>query len=164
VTVDKCRLYFACTRQGSESTGAIDEEARVMAVLVVIGGVDTNIHLGGLVEHSDFGRGTVASISTNGKITVQFENTLELKTCHLPDLEVVGSFVAFISFLAILNIFICTLSLWFCKTELVTYSCLASMSLAINSGMGAAVLSIGNSRTDLSLRVECSIQVYLLVS
>jgi hypothetical protein len=63
-----------------------------MAVLIVIGGVDTNVHLGGLVEHSDYGRGTVASVSTNGKITVQFDNILELKTCRLPDLKVVGFF------------------------------------------------------------------------
>jgi hypothetical protein len=61
-----------------------------MAVLIVIGGVDTSVHLGGLVEHDDYGRGTVASVSTNGRITVQFENMLELKICRLPDLKVVG--------------------------------------------------------------------------
>ena len=66
-----------------------DEEAQVTAVLAVIGGVDMNFHLGGKVEHQDFGRGTIATIATNGKIVVQFESILELKTCRIQDLQLV---------------------------------------------------------------------------
>ena len=59
----------------------------MVAVLSVVGGVDNTFYLGGPVEHSEYGRGTIANVSTSGKITVQFENILEMKTCRISDLH-----------------------------------------------------------------------------
>lgn len=53
-------------------------QAAVMAALAVIGGVDERPRLGGLVQHEDYGQGTVARIMPNGKVTVQFHKDVRL--------------------------------------------------------------------------------------
>ena len=63
---------------------------RVVAALWLIGGIDRRLRLGGLVIHDEFGRGTVSSISTAGKIGVQFDGIRPAKTCQMQDLQPVS--------------------------------------------------------------------------
>ncbi|EDO25655.1 predicted protein, partial [Nematostella vectensis] len=58
----------------------------VMAVLAVIGGVDSRPRLGGLVTHKDWGLGTVSRIAPNGKVTVQSKNHSKPKICPISQL------------------------------------------------------------------------------
>lgn len=62
-----------------------------MAVLALVGGVDSRPRLGGLVSHEDMGTGTIARIRPNGKIHIQFEVN---KVCRLTELVPVSSFSA----------------------------------------------------------------------
>uniref|UniRef100_A0A8C0VK07 E3 ubiquitin-protein ligase HERC2 n=1 Tax=Cyanistes caeruleus TaxID=156563 RepID=A0A8C0VK07_CYACU len=67
---------------GKQSEGAVlddyfpdtenPEVGALMAVLAVIGGIDSRLRLGGQVVHDEFGEGTVTRITPKGKITVQF--------------------------------------------------------------------------------------------
>ena len=61
----------------------------ILAVLAVVGGVDTRPRLGGQVMHETFELGTVARITPKGKIHVQFE-TNKLRVCRLTELTVVS--------------------------------------------------------------------------
>ena len=54
-----------------------------MAVLAVIGGVDSRPRLGGLVQHKEWGLGTVCRIAPNGKVTVQCEGQQRAKICSI---------------------------------------------------------------------------------
>ncbi|KAK7097783.1 E3 ubiquitin-protein ligase HERC2-like isoform X3 [Littorina saxatilis] len=56
----------------------------ILAVLAVIGGVDTRPRLGGQVHHESHDLGTVARITPKGKIHVQFED--KLRVCRLTEL------------------------------------------------------------------------------
>ena len=62
----------------------------MFAALSVIGGLDVRIHIGGMVQHAVHGAGTVIDILPNGKIILQFLNSLKQKCCHLSKLEVVS--------------------------------------------------------------------------
>jgi len=62
-----------------------------VAALWLIGGIDSRLRLGGTVRHDEFGCGTVASIATSGKISVQFDGVRNMKTCRMQDLEPVSS-------------------------------------------------------------------------
>lgn len=46
----------------------------MLAVLAVIGGVDSRVCIGCTVNHPDFGRGTVTRLSASGKINMLFDN------------------------------------------------------------------------------------------
>jgi len=75
--------------------GTVCQEAdvnKVVAVLWLIGGVDSRLRLGGTVRHEEFGTGTVASIATSGKISVQFDGIRNMKSCRMQDLEPVSSY------------------------------------------------------------------------
>ena len=61
-----------------------------MAALWFIGGIDSRLRLGGTVRHEEFGSGTVASVGTSGKISVQFDTVRQMKTCRMQDLEPVS--------------------------------------------------------------------------
>lgn len=55
----------------------------VLAVLTVIGGLDTRPRLGGLVQHDDLGVGTIAKIENRGKVLVLFHGRKMAKMCTL---------------------------------------------------------------------------------
>ncbi|XP_039600637.1 E3 ubiquitin-protein ligase HERC2 isoform X1 [Polypterus senegalus] len=59
----------------------------LMAVLAVIGGIDSRLRLGGQVAHEEFGEGTVTRITPKGKITVQFHEMRTSKVCPLNQLK-----------------------------------------------------------------------------
>ena len=55
----------------------------VLAVLTVIGGLDTRPRLGGLVQHDELGVGTIAKIENRGKVLVLFHGRKMAKMCVL---------------------------------------------------------------------------------
>ncbi|CAH1776574.1 unnamed protein product, partial [Owenia fusiformis] len=62
-------------------------QAKVAAILALIGGIDTRARLGGVVSADDDGTiGTIAKISPRGKITVQCHETNSMKVYRLPDI------------------------------------------------------------------------------
>lgn len=63
-----------------------------MAVLAVIGGIDSRLRLGGQVVHDEFGEGTVTRITPKGKITVQFYDMRTCRVCPLNQLKPVSEF------------------------------------------------------------------------
>jgi len=63
---------------------------KAVASLLLIGGVDSRLRLGGRVCHEVLGTGTVASIAASGKIAVQFDGIRKMKTCHMQDLRPVS--------------------------------------------------------------------------
>ncbi|XP_072258440.1 E3 ubiquitin-protein ligase HERC2 [Pyxicephalus adspersus] len=62
------------------------EVGSLMAVLAVIGGIDSRLRLGGQVVHDEFGEGTVTRITPKGKITVQFHDVRMSRVCPLNQL------------------------------------------------------------------------------
>ncbi|KAL5011340.1 hypothetical protein ScPMuIL_009891 [Solemya velum] len=66
-----------------------DSQATVLAVLALIGGVDSRPRLGGLIKHEEMGYGTIAKITAKGKIQVQFSEGA-LRTCRLSELTSVA--------------------------------------------------------------------------
>ncbi len=62
----------------------------VLAVLTVIGGLDTRPRLGGLVQHDHLGVGTIAKIENKGKVTVVFHGRKAAKMCVLGVLKPVS--------------------------------------------------------------------------
>ncbi|KAG9492301.1 hypothetical protein GDO78_000687 [Eleutherodactylus coqui] len=63
------------------------EVRSLMAVLAVIGGIDSRLRLGGQVLHDEFGEGTVTRITPKGKITVQFHEVRISHICPLNQLH-----------------------------------------------------------------------------
>ncbi|XP_043927990.1 E3 ubiquitin-protein ligase HERC2 [Protopterus annectens] len=63
------------------------EVGSLMAVLAVIGGIDSRLRLGGQVTHEEFGEGTVTRITPKGKITVQFHDMRTSRVCPLNQLK-----------------------------------------------------------------------------
>ncbi|XP_038616113.1 E3 ubiquitin-protein ligase HERC2 [Tachyglossus aculeatus] len=63
------------------------EVSGLMAVLAVIGGIDSRLRLGGQVVHDEFGEGTVTRITPRGKITVQFYDMRTCRVCPLNQLK-----------------------------------------------------------------------------
>ena len=76
----------------SEDTALVDRLPIVLACLAVIGGVDNRARLGGSVEHEEVGSGTIARITSKGKIHVQFKDG-SLRACRLTELTVVRGHV-----------------------------------------------------------------------
>ncbi|XP_034287268.1 E3 ubiquitin-protein ligase HERC2 isoform X1 [Pantherophis guttatus] len=82
---------------GKESEGAALEDCfpdsgtpevgGLMAVLAVIGGIDSRLRLGGQVVHDEFGEGTVTRITPKGKITVQFYDMRTCRVCPFSQLK-----------------------------------------------------------------------------
>ncbi|XP_064294379.1 E3 ubiquitin-protein ligase HERC2 isoform X5 [Phalacrocorax carbo] len=82
---------------GKQSEGALlddyfpdaenPEVGGLMAVLAVIGGIDSRLRLGGQVIHDEFGEGTVTRITPKGKITVQFYDMRTCRVCPLNQLK-----------------------------------------------------------------------------
>lgn len=66
------------------------EVGALMAVLAVIGGIDSRLRLGGQVVHDEFGEGTVTRITPKGKITVQFYDMRTCRVCPLNQLKPVS--------------------------------------------------------------------------
>lgn len=66
------------------------EVGGLMAVLAVIGGIDSRLRLGGQVVHDEFGEGTVTRITPKGKITVQFYDMRTCRICPLSQLKPVS--------------------------------------------------------------------------
>lgn len=50
------------------------DEASVLAMMAIIGGVDSRPRLGGVVKIDDVGTGTVSKITPRGKILVQMND------------------------------------------------------------------------------------------
>ncbi|CAH1268469.1 HERC2 [Branchiostoma lanceolatum] len=69
-----------------EGQVTISQTGAVLAVLAVIGSVDSRVRLGGLVRHDEWGVGTVSGIRQNGKIVVQFHDLKAAKLCKLANL------------------------------------------------------------------------------
>ncbi|OCT92505.1 hypothetical protein XELAEV_18015562mg [Xenopus laevis] len=63
------------------------EVGSLMAVLAVIGGIDSRLRLGGQVVQDEFGEGTVTKITPKGKITVQFHDVRTSRICPLNQLN-----------------------------------------------------------------------------
>uniref|UniRef100_A0A452GSK3 HECT-type E3 ubiquitin transferase n=1 Tax=Gopherus agassizii TaxID=38772 RepID=A0A452GSK3_9SAUR len=63
------------------------EVGGLMAVLAVIGGIDSRLRLGGQVVHDEFGEGTVTRITPKGRITVQFYDMRTCRVCPLSQLK-----------------------------------------------------------------------------
>lgn len=55
----------------------------VLAVLTVIGGLDTRPRLGGLVQHEELGEGTIAEIESKARVIVLFHERKNAKICTL---------------------------------------------------------------------------------
>ncbi len=53
------------------TSGVNEEETVVVAVLAIIGGADSRLRLGGMVENEEHGKGVVTRITKEGKIYVQ---------------------------------------------------------------------------------------------
>ena len=71
----------------------IELHGPVLAVLSVIGGLDTRPRLGGLVRHEDLGVGTIAKIESRGKVVVLFHGRKVAKLCVLGVLKPVSGTV-----------------------------------------------------------------------
>jgi len=76
----------------SDDSSVDQEKVLVVAILAVVGGVDSRLRLGGLVRSEDNGVGTVVAIGCGGQVTVQFLDLLEVRCCPLTDLQVVRQF------------------------------------------------------------------------
>lgn len=67
-----------------------DEEVQIcgpiLAVLAVIGGIDLRPRLGGLVQHDDFGVGTIAAVQKK-QVKVLFEDHRMPKLCPVAQLK-----------------------------------------------------------------------------
>ena len=68
----------------------MDTNGPVLAVLTVIGGLDSRPRLGGLVQHEGLGMGTVAQVEGKGKTTVFFHEQKKAKTCVLSTVKPVS--------------------------------------------------------------------------
>lgn len=64
-----------------------------LAVLAVIGGIDLRPRLGGLVQHNEFGVGTIASVQKK-QVKVLFEDHRTPKLCPVAQLKPVRFGVA----------------------------------------------------------------------
>ena len=62
----------------------------VLAVLMVIGGLDTRPRLGGIVHHEDLGPGTVAKIQAKAKVVVLFHGRKAIKSCNIGTVRAVS--------------------------------------------------------------------------
>ena len=82
---------FQCDPQSVEGTDNLSvQSGPVMAVLAVIGGVDSRPRLGGVVEHKEWGLGTVSRIAPNGKVTLQCEGQKGPKISPISQLKPVS--------------------------------------------------------------------------
>ena len=68
----------------------VDTYGPVLAILMVIGGLDTRPRLGGLVHHEELGPGTVAKIETKSKVVVLFHGRKAIKSCNIGAVKVVS--------------------------------------------------------------------------
>ena len=59
----------------------------VLAVLTVIGGLDTRPRLGGLVQHEELGTGTIAKVESKSKVVVLFHGMKTAKMCSLSSIR-----------------------------------------------------------------------------
>ena len=59
----------------------------VLAVLTVIGGLDTRPRLGGLVQHEELGTGTIAKVESKSKVVVLFHGMKTAKMCPLSSIK-----------------------------------------------------------------------------
>jgi E3 ubiquitin-protein ligase HERC2 len=75
-------------RQGND-TLTLEQAGTILAVLAVIGGVDSRPRLGGQVHHDTHDLGTVSRITPKGKVIVQFQQG-KVKVCRLSELTVVS--------------------------------------------------------------------------
>lgn len=71
----------------------MDNHGPVLAVLTVIGGLDTRPRLGGLVQHGDLGMGTIAKVESKGKVIVLFHGWKKAKMCTLAILKQVSEVI-----------------------------------------------------------------------
>ena len=62
----------------------------VLAVLTVIGGLDSRPRLGGLVQHEEMGTGTIAKIESKSKVVVLFHGRKTAKLCTLSSVKPVS--------------------------------------------------------------------------
>ena len=83
--------YVLFLQEADESSQEPVDQGPVMAVLAVIGGVDSRPRLGGLVQHKEWGLGTVCRIAPNGKVTVQCEGQQKPKICSISQVKPVRS-------------------------------------------------------------------------
>ncbi len=65
----------------------------VLAVLTVIGGLDTRPRLGGLVQHEELGKGTIAKIESKARVIVLFHERKSAKMCTLNFLKPVSDVI-----------------------------------------------------------------------
>ena len=63
----------------------------VLAVLTVIGGLDSRPRLGGMVQHEELGVGTIANVESKGKMTVFFHEQKKAMSCVLSSVKPVSA-------------------------------------------------------------------------
>ena len=61
----------------------------ILAVLAIIGGIDLRPRLGGVVQHDEFGQGTVTAVK-NKRVVVLFETHKPPKLCPCSQLNTVS--------------------------------------------------------------------------
>ena len=68
----------------------MDMYGPVLAILMVIGGLDTRPRLGGLVQHEELGPGTVVKIEAKSKVIVLFHGRKANKSCNIGAVKAVS--------------------------------------------------------------------------
>ena len=63
----------------------------VLAILMVIGGLDTRPRLGGLVHHDELGPGTVVKIEAKSRVVVLFHGRKANKSCNITAIKAVSN-------------------------------------------------------------------------
>ncbi|XP_077983839.1 E3 ubiquitin-protein ligase HERC2-like [Glandiceps talaboti] len=81
------QTVISATETPDDDSSMLETQGEVMAVLAVIGGIDSRPRLGGFVRHKEWGLGTVARISSVGKVTVQCDGQRTMKLCRLKNLS-----------------------------------------------------------------------------
>ena len=74
---------------GSVSPQELKLYGSILAILAVIGGADPRPRVGGVVQHDEFGAGTIAEIRKK-QVVVLFESHKVPKLCPLSQLKSVG--------------------------------------------------------------------------
>ncbi|KAJ8028688.1 E3 ubiquitin-protein ligase HERC2 [Holothuria leucospilota] len=127
-----------------------DKYSGILASLAVIGRLDTRIRLGGLVLHKEHGQGTVGGISSNGQITVQFNQQLVKRICRLSTL------------LPVQDVQFCVNKLSLTPEVLAAWSNLISKASSGVLSLGSAKGKSGVGDIDMALLREQQIRLGLL--
>ena len=83
--------WYYCASFSLQLAEDVKTHGPVLAVLMVIGGLDTRPRLGGLVQHEELGNGTIAKIEARSKVVVLFHGCKSAKLCTLGSIRPVST-------------------------------------------------------------------------